>query len=98
MSAARLWISSTDCDDKLRLECVLLYYAKRKPEDAYMIAKIVASEVPEAAPFDKLITLAYRVIANKKCEESEQIMLGYIIDHDSNSAAWEICNSYWARD
>ena len=63
-----------------------------------MIAKIVASEVPEAAPFDNLITLAYRVIANKKCEESEQIMLDYVIDHDSGSAAWEICNSYWARD
>ena len=89
------WLSSDDYTDRLRLECVLLYYAKRKPEEAYMIAKVVVAEVPETAPFDKLITLSYRVIANNKCEESEQIMLEYIINHDNTSAAWKICNSYW---
>jgi hypothetical protein len=60
-----------------------------------MIAKVVVAEVTETALFDKLITLSYRVIANNKCEESEQIMLEYIINHDNTSAAWKICNSYW---
>ena len=42
-----------------------------------------------------MTVLSYKVIVNHKCEEAEQIVLDYIVVHDSRSAAWEICNSYW---
>lgn len=89
------WIKSSDINDRVRLICVLRYYAKREPEKAYTIARTVVTSVTETIGLAELIRLSYKVIAAHKCDESEQLMINYIIDHDKNGAAWDICNSYW---
>ena len=89
------WIKSSDSDNHERLRCALRFYAKQLPEQAYMIAKTVVSLSGELPDYEELTVLSYKVIVNHKCEEAEQIVLDYIVDHDSKSAAWEICNSYW---
>ncbi len=96
---AEKWLKSINKDehrdDRERLRCVLRYYAERAPERAFEIAKTVVAKAPEVPAFTHLIILSYRIIAAHKCDESEQIMVNYLIDHDNTSAAWEICNSYW---
>lgn len=92
---AEKWLKSKDGDDRKRLRCVLRYYAKRAPERAFDIAKTVVTTAPETPAFTHLIILAYRIIAARKCGESEQIMVDYLINHENTDAAWEICNSYW---
>ncbi|MCR5167554.1 MAG: hypothetical protein K6C13_10135 [Oscillospiraceae bacterium] len=89
------WIKSTDSNDRERLGCVLRYYAKREPERAYTIARTVVTSVKETVGLTELIRFSYKVIAAHKCDESEQLMINYLIDHDKSGAAWEICNSYW---
>ena len=92
---AEKWLKSKNRDDHERLRCVLRYYAKRAPERAFEIAKTVVAAAPEAPAFTHLIMLSYRIIAAHRCEESEQIMVDYLVGHDNTAAAWEICNSYW---
>ena len=89
------WINSSDSDDQSRLKCVLQYYAKRSPQQAYNIAKTVVSMAPETERFNELTVIAYKIIASNKSSEAEQIVLDYIINHDNKSSAWDICNSYW---
>lgn len=89
------WIKSSDSDNHERLRCALRFYAKQLPEQAYMIAKTIVSLSGGLPDYEELIVLSYKVIVNHKCEEAEQIVLDYIVDHDSKSAAWEICNLYW---
>ncbi|MBP5605671.1 MAG: hypothetical protein J6X60_09035, partial [Ruminiclostridium sp.] len=88
-------LKSKNSDDRERLRCVLRYYAKRAPERAFGIAKTVVAKAPDSPAYTHLIILSYRIIAAYKCDESEQIMVSYLIDHDNTSTAWEICNSYW---
>lgn len=89
------WIKSSDSDNHERLRCALRFYAKQLPEQAYMIAKTIVSLSGGIPDYEELIVLSYKVIVSHKCEEAEQIVLDYIVAHDSKSAAWEICNSYW---
>lgn len=60
-----------------------------------MIAKTVISLTPENAIFDHLLAESYRVIVKNKCEESEKIILNYMVEHDSKCLLWELCSSYW---
>ena len=89
------WIESNDTDDRYRLQAVLRYYAKKEPELAYMIAKKIIYLTPDNALFDELMYEAYRVVVDNKCDESEQIVLNYLVEHDNKCLAWEICCSYW---
>lgn len=89
------WVESNDTDDCCRLRAVLQYYAKKEPEQAFMIAKTVIGLTPENAIFDDLLVESYRVILNNKCEESEKIILDYMVEHDSKCLLWELCSSYW---
>ena len=86
------------CYDCERLRCVLRCYAKRASERAFEIAKTVVVKAPDSPAYTQLVILSYRIIAAHKCDESEQIMVSYLIDHDNTSAAWEICNSYWSAE
>ena len=95
---AEKWLKSQNSDDCERLRCVLRYYAKRAPERAFEIAKTVVVKAPDSPAYTQLVILSYRIIAAHKCDESEQIMVSYLIDHDNTSAAWEICNSYWSAE
>lgn len=96
---AEQWLESINKDehrdDRERLRCVLRYYAKRAPERAFEIAKTVVAKATETPAYTHLVILSYRIIAAHKCDESEQIMVSYLIDRDNTSSAWEICNSYW---
>lgn len=89
------WITSSDSDEQIRLKCLLQYYAKRFPQQAYIIAKAVISLAPETAKFMDLIVIAYRIVAANKSDESEKIALDYMINHDKKGFAWDICSSYW---
>lgn len=89
------WIESSQITDRYRLQSVLQYYAKTEPELAFMTAKNVINLTSESAIFDDLLADAYSVIVNYKCEESEQIVLDYIINHDSKCLLWKLCSSYW---
>ena len=42
-----------------------------------------------------MTVLFYKAVISHKCKEAEQIVLDYIVVHDSRIAAWEICNTYW---
>lgn len=89
------WIKSSDTDDQIRLKCLLQYYAKRSPQQAYIISKTVVSLAPETEMFDDLLLIAYKIIVTNKNNEAEQIVLDYMINHNSKSLAWDICCSYW---
>ncbi|MDE5883941.1 MAG: hypothetical protein K2H29_02510 [Oscillospiraceae bacterium] len=89
------WIKSSDMDDQIRLKCLLKYDAKREPQQAYTIAKTVVSFAPETERFNDLISQAYKIIIANQNHEAEQIVLNYMINHDSKSSAWDICSSYW---
>ena len=89
------WIESSDTEDRYRLQAVLRYYAKKEPEQAFMIAKTVISHTPESAISDHLLAESYNVIVKNKCEESEQIVLDYMVNHDSKCLLWDLCSSYW---
>ena len=89
------WIESRDTEDRYRLQAVLRYYAKKEPELAFMIAKTVIGYTSESAIFDDLLAESYSVIVNNKCEESEQIVLDYMVNHDSKCLLWDLCSSYW---
>ena len=89
------WIESRDTEDRYRLQAALRYYAKKEPELAFMIAKTVIGYTSESAIFDDLLAESYSVIVNNKCEESEQIVLDYMVNHDCKCLLWELCSSYW---
>ena len=89
------WIKSSDIDDQIKLECLLKYYAKRAPQQAYTIAKTFVSFAPEIERFHDLIVIAYKIIIANQNHEAEQIVLDYMINHNSKSPAWNICSSYW---
>ncbi len=89
------WIKSSDIDDQIRLKCLLQYYAKRSPQQAYTIAKTVVTLAPETERFNDLILIAYKIIVANKNDEAEQIVLDYMVNHDNKSSAWDICSSYW---
>lgn len=89
------WIKSSDLDDQVRLKCLLQYYAKRSPQQAYIISKTVVLLAPETERFDDLLLIAYKIIVTNKNNEAEQIVLDYMINHNSKSLAWDICCSYW---
>lgn len=89
------WIESRDTEDRYRLQAVLRYYAKKEPKLAFMIAKTVIGYTSESAIFDDLLAESYSVIVNNKCEESEQIVLDYMVNHDCKCLLWELCSSYW---
>lgn len=89
------WIKSPDIDDQIRLKCLLQYYAKRSLQQAYMISKTIVSLAPETGIIHDLLLIAYKIIVTNKNDESEQIVLDYMINHDSKSFAWDICCSYW---
>lgn len=89
------WIKNSDREDPIRLEYLLQYYAKRSPQQAYLIAKTVVSLAPETERFNDLILIAYKIIAANQNSEAEQIVLDYMINHDNKSSAWDICSSYW---
>ncbi len=89
------WLESPEQENHNRLLCVLKYYAKTKPEQAYQIAKKIISFAVDNGELKTLLIAAYRVISGKKCEESENLILEYIINHDKTNSAWEVCTSYW---
>ncbi|MDE6729746.1 MAG: hypothetical protein K2J71_03110 [Oscillospiraceae bacterium] len=91
------WIKSSDfdIDGQIKLKYLLKYYAKRTPQQAYTIAKIVVSFAPEIEKFQDLIVTAYKIIIANQNHEAEQIVLDYMINHDRKSFAWTICSSYW---
>ncbi len=89
------WIKSNDTNDRYRLQAVLRYYAKKEPELAFMIAKIVIDHTYENAMFNDLLAVSYNIIVNNKCEESEQIVLDYMVKRNSKSLLWDLCSSYW---
>ena len=89
------WIKSTDRDDITKVEYLLRYYAKRSPQQAYMIAKAVISLTPETDNFSYLILIAHKIIASNHTPEAEWIIFDYMINHDNKSVAWDVCGSYW---
>lgn len=89
------WIKSSDIDDQIRLEYLLQYYAKCSPQQAYIIAKTVVTLAPETERFNALILIAYKIIIANRNNEVEQILLDYLINHNSKDSAWDICCSYW---
>ena len=91
----RQWVTAGTDEDRDKAKCVLLYYAKQHPAEAYMIARTIVLHAPDSLLFNDLMTESYRIIVRNKCEESEQIVLDYMIRHDKNSPAWDICSSYW---
>ena len=43
----------------------------------------------------QLIILAYKVMSSFRNDETEKIMLGYLINHKNTDIAWDICSSYF---
>ena len=38
---------------------------------------------------------AVRFLVRHKCDEAEQMIIDYLIEHDPTDICWKIANSYW---
>lgn len=86
------WILSDDIKHKSHLKYALSYYAKTDIQKAMMIAKWILRSDNSAY---YLKETAMRFIVRHKSDESEQIAIDYIIDHEPNDPIYKIADRYW---
>ena len=86
------WVSSDNMKHKSHLKYALMYFAKTDIQKAIMIAKMIL-ESDNFAHYLK--ETAMRFIVRHKSDESEQIAIDYIIDHEPNDPIYKIADGYW---
>lgn len=86
------WLIRNSYDDQCKLKYALGYFAKTDIQKAMMIAReIIKSDNSSYYLKDT----AMRFIVRHKSDESEQIAIDYIIDHEPNDPIYKIADGYW---
>lgn len=86
------WLIRNSGEDQSKLKYSLGYFAKTDIQKAIMIAKMIL-ESDNSAHYLK--ETAMRFIVRHKSDESEQIAIDYIIDHEPNDPIYKIADGYW---
>ena len=85
------WLSKNDIDMS-RLKYYISYYARTDLKKSMMIVKEILTN-ESSSHFLK--EFAVRFLVRHKCDEAEQMMIDYLIEHDPTDICWKIANSYW---
>ena len=85
------WLSKNDIDMR-RLKYYISYYARTDLKKSMMIVKEILTN-ESSSHFLK--EFAVRFLVRHKCDEAEQMMIDYLIEHDPTDICWKIANSYW---
>ena len=86
------WLIRNSYDYQCKLKYALSYFAKTDIQKAMMIAKRIL-RCDNSAYYLK--ETAMRFIVRHKSDESEQIVIDYIIDHEPNDPIYKIADGYW---
>lgn len=86
------WIHDKETD---KLRYALIYYSKSDLECAEKIARFIITMEDVLYANYQLIILAYKVMSSFRNDETEKIMLDYLINHKNTDIAWDICSSYF---
>lgn len=84
-------------NDYFNITYALRYFTKTNPEQAKKAAEIVISLSDKMKEYNELITAAYRALSLFKSDETEKIMIDYLVNHKSSDAAWDICADYFEQ-
>lgn len=91
---AREWLSIRNEDNVKKLEYLMSYLSQTRREETMIIAKMILDE-EDTYLLGKSQNSAIKVMLKHKNNETEQYMINYMVNHDSNDSNWELVNSYW---
>lgn len=86
------WLIRNSYDDQNKLKYALGYFAKTDIQKAMMIAKEILRS--DSSSF-YLKETAMSFIVRHKSDESEQLVIDYIIDHEPGDTVYKIADGYW---
>lgn len=91
---AKALILSRNDENVIKLDYLMKYLSAYRKEEAYIIAKMILDEEDEY-----LLWLpqksAIKELLKHHNEETEQYMINYLVNHNSQDQYWDLVNSYW---
>lgn len=84
-------IHTNETNTAVKLGYILNYLMETDQEKAYYTAKQIIENNSYILPVED----ALKVLCQFKNEETEQLMINYIVNHTVKDKCWDIANSYW---
>ncbi|MEE1218468.1 MAG: hypothetical protein U0L20_00935 [Ruminococcus sp.] len=91
---AKTLISLKDEESVIKLDYLMKYLSEYGKKEAYIVAKMILDQRDEYI-FKSPRKSAIKELMNHRNEETEQYMIDYIVNHDSEDQCWHLVNSYW---